>query len=87
MLVVYVVLFTPREVRYVCCCFSLVSAIDHGSAILSDFAPLRGVHLGSSEIVRHGFLMKIRERETPVGGSTPKVFAGRKKQILKKEGK
>ena len=42
---------------------------------------------GSSEIVRHGFLMKIRERETPVGGSTPKVFAGRKKQILKKEGK
>ena len=42
---------------------------------------------GSSEIVRHGFLMKIRERETPVGGSTPKVFADRKKQILKKEGK
>jgi DNA helicase HerA-like ATPase len=42
---------------------------------------------GSSEIVRHGFLMKIRERETPVGGSTPKVFAGRKKQVLKKEGK
>lgn len=43
---------------------------------------------GSSEIVRHGFLMKIRERETPVGGSTPKVFAGRKKQVLpKKESK
>jgi DNA helicase HerA-like ATPase len=42
---------------------------------------------GSSEIVRHGFLMKIRGRETPVGGSTPKVFAGRKKQMLKKEGK
>jgi uncharacterized protein len=42
---------------------------------------------GSSEIVRHGFLMKIRERETPVGGSTPKVFAGRKKQGLKKVGK
>lgn len=38
---------------------------------------------GSSEIVRHGFLMKIRERETPVGGSTPKVFAGRKKKALK----
>lgn len=38
---------------------------------------------GSSEIVRHGFLMKIRERETPIGGSTPKVFAGRKKKQLK----
>jgi DNA helicase HerA-like ATPase len=38
---------------------------------------------GSSEIVRHGFLMSVRKRETPVGGSTPKVFAGRKKTALK----
>ena len=37
---------------------------------------------GSSEIVRHGFLMKVRQRETPVGGSTPKVFDGRVKGNL-----
>lgn len=37
---------------------------------------------GSSEVVRHGFLMNVRKRETPVGGSTPKVFAGRKKSPL-----
>jgi len=38
---------------------------------------------GSSELVRHGFLMKVRERATPVGGTTPKVFAGRTKKPLK----
>jgi uncharacterized protein len=38
---------------------------------------------GSSELVRHGFLMEVRPRETPVGGSTPKVFAGRSKASLK----
>jgi len=38
---------------------------------------------GSSELVRHGFLMEVRQRETPVGGSTPKVFAGRTKIKLK----
>lgn len=37
---------------------------------------------GSSELVRHGFLLAVRKRRTPVGGSTPKVFAGRKKSIL-----
>jgi hypothetical protein len=37
---------------------------------------------GSSEIIRHGFLMRVRERESPVGGSTPKVFASRKKTPL-----
>lgn len=37
---------------------------------------------GSSELVRHGFLMEVRARETPVGGSTPKVFAGRTKTKL-----
>jgi len=38
---------------------------------------------GSSELVRHGFLMRVRERKTPVGGTTPKVFAGRTKIPLK----
>jgi Helicase HerA, central domain len=38
---------------------------------------------GSSELVRHGFLMRVRERKTPVGGTTPKVFAGRTKTPLK----
>lgn len=37
---------------------------------------------GSSEIIRHGFLLRVRERESPVGGSTPKVFGGRKKTTL-----
>jgi hypothetical protein len=41
---------------------------------------------GSSELVRHGFLLSIRQRHTPVGGSTPKVFSGRKKVDLGKEG-
>ena len=34
---------------------------------------------GSSELIRHGFLLKVRERKTPVGGQTPGVFDGRKK--------
>ena len=34
---------------------------------------------GSSELVRHGFLLSVRPRQTPVGGSTPKIFAGREK--------
>jgi DNA helicase HerA-like ATPase len=38
---------------------------------------------GSSELVRHGFLMRVRERQTPVGGTTPKVFSGRTKSPLK----
>jgi len=37
---------------------------------------------GSSELVRHGFLLKVRKRRTHVGGSTPKVFEGRTKQAL-----
>jgi len=41
---------------------------------------------GSSELVRHGFLLRVRERETPVGGTTPKVFAGRTKKSLKTAG-
>jgi len=34
---------------------------------------------GSGELVRHGFLLRVRERVTPVGGRTPPVFEGRKK--------
>lgn len=41
---------------------------------------------GSSELVRHGFLLSIRQRRTPVGGSTPPVFGGRKKTTGAKEG-
>ncbi|HET9394220.1 MAG TPA: ATP-binding protein [Candidatus Rubrimentiphilum sp.] len=37
---------------------------------------------GSSELIRHGFLLAVRKRETPVGGGTPKVFSGRKKLDL-----
>jgi DNA helicase HerA-like ATPase len=41
---------------------------------------------GSSELVRHGFLLDVRERQTPVGGKTPDVFASRKKRPLPKVG-
>ena len=41
---------------------------------------------GSSELVRHGFLMRVRERTTPVGGTTPTVFAGRTKSALRTSG-
>jgi DNA helicase HerA-like ATPase len=34
---------------------------------------------GSGELVRHGFMVRVRERKTPVGGRTPTVFAGRHK--------
>lgn len=37
---------------------------------------------GSGELVRHGFLLKVRTRVTPVGGRTPSVFDGRKKASL-----
>jgi hypothetical protein len=40
---------------------------------------------GSSELVRHGFLLQVRQRETPVGGKTPNVFALRKKGPLTRE--
>jgi DNA helicase HerA-like ATPase len=38
---------------------------------------------GSSDIINHGFLLQVRERRTPVGGSTPKVFESRKKNPTK----
>jgi hypothetical protein len=34
---------------------------------------------GSSDVVRHGFVLKARERRTHAGGNTPKVFTGRTK--------
>jgi DNA helicase HerA-like ATPase len=38
---------------------------------------------GSSEIVRHGFLLDVKKRTTPVGGATPPVFASRVKKPVK----
>jgi len=38
---------------------------------------------GSSELVRHGFLLRVRKRTTPVGGTTPRVFENRTKTPLK----
>jgi DNA helicase HerA-like ATPase len=35
---------------------------------------------GAGELIRHGFLLKVRQRTTPVGGRTPKVFEGRRKK-------
>ncbi len=37
---------------------------------------------GSGELIRHGFLLRVRERVTPVGGRTPAVFEGRTKARL-----
>ncbi len=37
---------------------------------------------GSSEIIRHGFVLRVRERRTPVGGRTPPVFRGRAKKKI-----
>lgn len=37
---------------------------------------------GSGELVRHGFLLRVRERVTPVGGRTPNVFEARRKSPL-----
>lgn len=34
---------------------------------------------GATDVIRHGFLLRIRERATTVGGGTPSVFAGRTK--------
>jgi hypothetical protein len=37
---------------------------------------------GSSELVRHGFLLRVRQRRTYAGGATPDVFAGRTKRAV-----
>ncbi len=53
---------------------------------LSDALPklARGVCAvsGNGDQIRHGFVMKVRERRTPVGGGTPPVFANRVKRPL-----
>lgn len=35
---------------------------------------------GTSELIKHGFLLKVKSRKTPVGGKTPPVFEARKKR-------
>src|SRR5581483_3579493 len=35
---------------------------------------------GTSELIKHGFLLKVKSRRTPVGGKTPPVFETRKKR-------
>lgn len=37
---------------------------------------------GSGELIRHGFLLRVRKRVTPVGGRTAPVFQGRTKAPL-----
>jgi uncharacterized protein len=37
---------------------------------------------GNGDQIRHGFLMQVRERRTPVGGGTPPVFATRAKKNI-----
>lgn len=58
-------------------------AADLGNELLGQLPKLpTGVCAvsGSSELIKHGFLMKVRRRSTPVGGRTPPVFASRKKK-------
>lgn len=38
---------------------------------------------GTTEVIRHGFLLDVRERVTPVLGRTPPVFASRKKKEVR----
>ncbi len=40
---------------------------------------------GSSELVRHGFLLNVRQRRTHAGGATPDVFGGRVKRPVATE--
>jgi DNA helicase HerA-like ATPase len=59
-------------------------AADLGERLLSAIPKLpRGVCAvsGVSEVVNHGFLMKVRPRRTKVSGSTPPVFSQRKKSV------
>lgn len=58
-------------------------AADLGDDLIGALPKLpRGVCAvsGSSELIRHGFLLQVRMRRTPVGGSTPKVFESRIKR-------
>ena len=40
---------------------------------------------GNGDQIRHGFLLKVRERRTPVGGGTPPVFSKRVKSTLSQD--
>lgn len=56
---------------------------DLGDELLTRLPKLpRGVCAvtGTSELVRHGFLLAVKERSTPVGGKTAPVFVLRKKK-------
>jgi uncharacterized protein len=56
---------------------------DLGDEIVANLPKLpRGVCAvsGSSELIRHGFLLRVRQRRTPVGGVTPPVFSQRTKK-------
>lgn len=60
---------------------------DLGDNLMSHLPKLpRGVCAvsGTSELIKHGFLLKVKQRTTPVGGGTPPIFAARTK---KAEGK
>jgi DNA helicase HerA-like ATPase len=35
---------------------------------------------GTSELIKHGFLLKVKPRKTPVGGKTPPIFEARTKR-------
>ena len=57
-------------------------AADLGNELLGQLPKLpRGVCAvsGTSELIKHGFLLNVKRRRTPVGGSTPPVFGGRTK--------
>ena len=56
---------------------------DFGEELIQQLPKFpRGVCMvsGSSEMVRHGFVLSVRERKTPVGGGTPPVFEHRNKK-------
>ena len=56
---------------------------DLGSELLGQLPKLpTGVCAvsGTSELIKHGFLLSVRRRNTPVGGRTPPVFANRTKK-------
>ena len=55
---------------------------DLGQELLSQLPKLpRGVCAvsGTSELIKHGFLLQVKNRTTPVGGKTPPIFSHRKK--------
>jgi DNA helicase HerA-like ATPase len=56
---------------------------DFGEEIIQQLPKFpRGVCAvsGSSQMVRHGFILSVRKRKTPVGGGTPPVFEERRKK-------